>query len=398
MNLFSFLCVVWAFVVNMIAILADDLTGAADCAARSRHAGLTAAIALHPPPGPLADVTAFTSDSRHLQPAAAAEQVRGSIAAWQDHAGVVWYKKIDSTLRGNPGGELDAALDALDRAHAVICPAFPAHGRGLQNGSLVMAGAQPLLHLPTLLEAQSCRPVAALSLADVRAGAAHLAQRLAQVSAGAALLVVDAMTDDDLRCIVAATERALPAALLCGSAGLLGALAERHAGAVHAEPDVEVQESGPALLVIGSGSAVARRQIAHLRQHGVHVDVIGAADWTHDTGDTLICLPEAPPHLALDGPEARRSSERLADAAAAWIARHQPGLLVLSGGDTAMAVLRRLHVERLDVLREVLPGMPLAEGRGADGRRFMVVLKAGSHGDERALVTILHRVRDKIGR
>ncbi len=39
--------------------------------------------------------------------------------------------KIDSTLRGNLGAELDAALAALGRDHALICPAFPAQGRGL---------------------------------------------------------------------------------------------------------------------------------------------------------------------------------------------------------------------------------------------------------------------------
>ncbi len=140
---------------------------------------------------------------------------------------------------------------------------------------------------------------------------------------------------------------------------------------------------------------MAHRQIAHVRQHGIHVAVVDAAGWTHHAGDTLICLPEAPQHLALDGPEARRLAERLADTATGWIARHKPALLVLSGGDTAMAVLTRLGVDRLDVLREVLPGVPLTEGCGTDGQRYSVVLKAGSHGDEEALVTILRRVRDQ---
>jgi uncharacterized protein YgbK (DUF1537 family) len=312
---------------------------------------------------------------------------------WQEHAGVVWYKKIDSTLRGNLGSELDAALDALGRAHAVICPAFPAQGRSLLNGSLVVAGELSSLHLPTLLNAQSCRSVAALPLSDVRAGAEHLADHIARLSATAALLVVDAAADDDLRSIVAATARALPEALLCGSAGLLGALAERHASSLHTEPDMAFSESVPALLVIGSGSPVARRQIEHLRLHGIHVVMIDAAGWTHHAGDVLMCLPEAPRHLALDGPDARHWADRLADAAATWITRHKPTFLVLSGGDTAMAVLGRLGVERLDVLREVLPGMPLTECQGANGQHYRVVLKAGSHGDERALVTILQHVR-----
>lgn len=382
----------------MIAILADDLTGAADSAARCRHAGLAATIALQPPAAPLAEVTAFTSDSRHLDPAAAATQVRRSVAAWQDHESVIWYKKIDSTLRGNLGSELDAALDALGRTHAVICSAFPGQGRGLHNGSLVMSHATAGPHLPTLLQTQSRRAVAALPLSDVRAGGPHLAKRLAQYAAEAELLVVDATTDEDLDAIVAAGEQALPTALLCGSAGMIGALAERHADTFSADSSNVRIDSGAALLVIGSASAVARRQIAHAQQHGMHVAVVDVAGWTQHAGDALICLPEASPAAVLDGPEARRMAEQLADAAVQWVARHKPALLVLSGGDTAVMVLARLHVERLEVLREVLPGVPLAVGHGADGQRYVVVLKAGSHGDEEALATILQHVRDKMTR
>ncbi len=47
-----------------ILIQADDLTGAADCAARCRHAGLPATIALRPPSGAwLGGVCALSSDS-----------------------------------------------------------------------------------------------------------------------------------------------------------------------------------------------------------------------------------------------------------------------------------------------------------------------------------------------
>ncbi|HET9222651.1 MAG TPA: four-carbon acid sugar kinase family protein, partial [Roseiflexaceae bacterium] len=150
-----------------LAILADDLTGAADCAARCRGAGLPAEIALRLPrlsfgPG----VTAFTSDSRHLPPTQAATRVHELVAGLRNSGDVSWYKKIDSTLRGNLGAELDATLDALGRGCALVCPAFPAQGRGLSGGNLISSVAQPI-HLPSLLAEQSRRPVAAIALADV---------------------------------------------------------------------------------------------------------------------------------------------------------------------------------------------------------------------------------------
>ncbi len=57
--------------------------------------------------------------------------------------GVRWYKKIDSTLRGNIGAELDAMLDGLAESGAltaIISPAFPAQRRGVEDGYLVHAG------------------------------------------------------------------------------------------------------------------------------------------------------------------------------------------------------------------------------------------------------------------
>jgi uncharacterized protein YgbK (DUF1537 family) len=62
--------------------------------------------------------------------------------------------------------------------------------------------------------------------------------------------------------------------------------------------------------------------------------------------------------------------------------------LVLTGGDTARAVLDRLGVERLQVLGELEPGICLSR----DGARF-VVTKAGGFGDSHSLVRVLRHLR-----
>src|SRR6476646_1732967 len=135
-----------------LIIIADDLTGAADCAGRCHTAGSAAMIAL---PGARIDdgcAICCTTDSRHLPADLAARRVRELATELGDHAGSTWYKKIDSTLRGHLGQELDALLDTLGRSCALVCPAFPAQRRGLADGYLVIdhATAQPL-HLHTLL-------------------------------------------------------------------------------------------------------------------------------------------------------------------------------------------------------------------------------------------------------
>ena len=95
----------------------------------------------------------------------------------------------------------------------------------------------------------------------------------------------------------------------------------------------------------------------------------------------------------MDGPAARLLAEQLAAAAAPLIDVARPGLLVLSGGDTAIGVLERIGVKHLVVQRELLPGVPLTRGVDAAGRTHAIVLKAGNHGDEAALAAVLARAR-----
>ncbi|MEO7909898.1 MAG: four-carbon acid sugar kinase family protein [Roseiflexaceae bacterium] len=379
--------------MNLI-ILADDLTGAADCAARCHQAGLAATIRL---PGARlyesGGAICCTTDSRHLPADLAVRRVHELAAGLGEYAGSIWYKKIDSTLRGHLGQELDALLDALGRSCALVCPAFPAQRRGLADGYLVTDPAlvQPM-HLPTLLAHQSRRSVAAIGLADVRGGVGQLTERLrAERARGAELLVADALDEADLHMLLEAALFALPDALLCGSAGLAGTLAmyaARQSSSVGVAPAALIE--GAALLVIGSGSAMAQRQIAYLRRHQLVVAFERTAALPADPlGDILLHLPAPAADAPMDGPAARRLAEQLALAAQPLIDAMRPGLLVLSGGDTAISVLARMGVTHLLVQRELLPGVPLTCGMDASGRSHMIVLKAGNHGDQAALATVL---------
>jgi len=387
--------------MQQILILADDLTGAADTASRCRAAGLSATIFLTPPrPSLPAGVVAFTSDSRHLPPAEAAARTRAVAAPLADQP-AIWYKKIDSTLRGNIGSELDALLDLLDTPAALVCPAFPTQGRGLRKGSLIAPNLSAEVHLPTLLRQQSRYPVLSFSLEDVRSGA--LAERFQRRAAEAQsrrggwdrlVFVVDGMTDEDLGWIVDAAE-AVPGLLLCGSAGLIGEVAKRQ-GQKEDLPGFGKpgRSESKTLIVVGSGSPVAHRQIdGLLAAHPAAPRLVLEANSVNGTApvDAPLVLIHQPPPLPgtpLDGPDARRRAELLADAALVQIGRMQPGLLILVGGDTAVAVLSRLGVDQLTVQTELLPGMPLCTAQ-VNGRSLQVVMKPGSFGDEETLARLL---------
>lgn len=205
------------------------------------------------------------------------------------------------------------------------------------------------------------------------------------------------MTDEDLGLIVDAAE-AIPGLLLCGSAGLIGEVAKRQVGGADLPGFKKPGRSdGSALVVVGSGSPIAHRQI-----EGLLAAYPDAARLIIETDNppsappdaSLLLLHQPPPQsgAVLDGPEARRRANLLADAALAQNERNPPDLLLLVGGDSAVAVLSRLGVERLTVQRELLPGMPLCTAT-VNGRELGVVMKPGSFGDERALVELLGKVK-----
>lgn len=309
----------------------------------------------------------------------------------------LWYKKIDSILRGNIGSELDALLDLLDAPGALVCPAFPAQGRGLRDGRLVAPNLpQAGVHLPALLRGQSRYPVQAIPLPEVRSGEMERRWHGKSATAGRRIFVADGMTNEDLGLILDGAET-IPGLLLCGSAGLIGELAKREGQSKDLPGFGKPGRSGDrTLVVMGSGSPVAHRQIEGLlAAHPAAPRLVLETDGVNGTAPedaplVLIHQPPPQPGVALDGPEARRRAELLAAAAFAQMERMQPGLLVLVGGDTAVAVLSRLGVDRLTVQAELLPGMPLCTAQ-INGRSLRVVIKPGSFGDENALVKAVER-------
>jgi uncharacterized protein YgbK (DUF1537 family) len=160
--------------------------------------------------------------------------------------------------------------------------------------------------------------------------------------------------------------------------------------------EIPFDEKSGCLLVIGSGSVMAQRQIEMLlSSRPVTAWTVSPGASYDGAGETMLLhLPPPAPGAMLDGPQARVLAERLADAAEQVIARTTPSLLILSGGDTAVHVLARLGIERLTVLAELLPGMPLCTAVDNQGHGYKIVLKPGSFGRDDTLITLIDLIRN----
>ncbi|GIP40056.1 membrane protein [Paenibacillus sp. J31TS4] len=421
--------------MKQLAIIADDLTGATDSGVQFARAGLSASVIFD-----LAnldtltnDVTVVDTDTRAVARDAAYRKTKEAAEAVRAAGCPHLFKKVDSTLRGNVGTELDAMLDARPDVLAVVAPAFPQAGRTTRDGVHYLkgqpvheteVGRDPKTPVPTsrireLLAGQMEKPVAELSLAVVRGGREALAGRLASLrSEGVRAVVCDAETPEDLRAIADAGAALEGGVLWVGSAGLAEAIpAALGLAPSAAVADADGGPSGrPVLLVAGSLSGVTRGQVAHLLGsaplHRVELDPAAAAaggeaaaqegercrrelaqalDAGEDAAFVAGTSTEQVKEALQAGVAAGLSAVEVADRIAGALGEIAAGLIadkplqgvVLTGGDTAKSVCRHGGYTGLTLLREVEAGIPL--GRLVGPRPLLAVTKAGAFGTEEAL-------------
>src|SRR5438477_9858090 len=96
-------------------LVADDLTGACDAAVHFAIQGLNPAAVQVARGTKAADtrVLAISTESRDLQPPEIRRALAAAAEEFPAQSAAVVFKKIDSTLRGNAGLEIAAALDSF---------------------------------------------------------------------------------------------------------------------------------------------------------------------------------------------------------------------------------------------------------------------------------------------
>jgi len=122
---------------TITCIIADDLTGAGDTGIQYQKAGHRVYVSLNAKHIDIpddADVIIINSDSRYLSPKEAYECVSTTAITCKAKGITQFYKKIDSTLRGNIKEEIDGLLDALDFSAAIISPSAPDINRTVKRG------------------------------------------------------------------------------------------------------------------------------------------------------------------------------------------------------------------------------------------------------------------------
>lgn len=426
-------------------LIADDLTGGADAGAQFAKRGLKTLLVPFRGEGSVpftthtaSDVLVINTITRGLPPAEAFDILSGLLKSFDPKRFPILYKKIDSTLRGNIGSEIDAILRKTGLPACFLAPSYPEQGRVLVGG-IMMVGERPLAlteaardtaspvqesHICKLLANQTSLSIGTIDLTHVASGKEALRRVVEREQrAGRRIIIFDAVSRQDLATIaeVALSMETIP--LLAGSAGLAGEVARILApGQVKIGP--ERQRSFRHVLIIGgSASAVTHAQLQRLRDGGFpsfelprdlvsgngqeetegrrqFARLLGSAlaggsaifrtfteRWTGN-GDGDADIPQR-----ITGVMAGVTLEALREA------RVDAGdlALILTGGDTALGVLQLLDYEGIELEGELLEGIVRGNLRGGPWDGLTVVTKAGAFGKEDALVRIVEKLEAAAG-
>lgn len=424
-----------------IGIVADDLTGANDTALQFFIKGSNTEIIFdtdeniqnHPNIGTFA----LTTESRNIDAKEAAQKVWEGAKKLKENLSVEYfYKKIDSTLRGNIAVETLAMLDAIGYDAAVIAPAFIREGRITIGGYQLLKGVPiertdaardsyaPIYdsYIPDILKKQVNESfydsIATIQLNVVAKGAGPITSKLNElVSGGKKLIVIDAVSAIDLEQVVLAISKSQFNILPVGSAGLANALGNVWLPLNNSEPVQKIIPKLPKLILSGSKNSMTTAQINKLlldddinNVYSIDLklqDILSndsdamAERIIHNFGKDNIVIAHV--SKIQDETQEEKGKEKLIDEGitkemlasmitdylaniAQKVKKMSECILITIGGETSYKCTNAVNCEYLQVVDSILPAISLC----MDSNAGFIVTKSGNMGSITALVDIVN--------
>lgn len=435
----------------IIAVIADDFTGANDNGALLAAKGFSSATCLglahwNPKEFTQCDAVCLNAESRLLHHEDAYKAVYDAVTEFNKEKPALVSKRIDSTLRGNVGAELEAAIKAMDDTHghsqtlAVLVASYPhsgricvggyqiVHGVPLERSPIAKDAATPVHHTAVLkiIADQTSLPCGFVSLEKVLAGPAAVRETIEAARAqGCRAVVCDAVSDDDIA-VIAQSLADAPYPLVSLDPGpFTSELAAARIEAPRAAFENRI------FLTVGSTSELTRVQLETLRlAHPCHIVsmnvrkvLAGEAESQAECRRVLEAVFAAPEEAKVLGVCTAASKEdvfsmqemsqtlgiapseisRRINMALAHVAQEalknenlRIGGLYTSGGEVTVSVMRTLKAGGFSVRIMVLPLAVYGHIIGGEHPDLPMITKGGFVGDKDSLVECMEYLFTKI--
>jgi uncharacterized protein YgbK (DUF1537 family) len=393
---------------------------------------------------PDCDCAIYLTASRASPPEAAYEKVNAAVKAFKSDEVRVSAKRIDTTLRGNPGAETDAMLDALDDDRvAMVVPCFPSSGRINVGGYLLVRGVP--LHKTALAQdpktpvftsscaqlykEQSKYPSESILLGDVMKGGEFISVKLRMLSAkGVRSVIFDAITEDDID-VIADSVIQSGIKFIAVDPGPFTASLCRKLIPVSAQKNESAKKI---LVVVGSVNAVARAQVdvflASQKSHNVFIDTPEflegdkrrkkeiervVQEIAGNCDDNSVCgvighgiVQEFRTMFDPYTEKYHASMEEISKTVNVSIAEICYRILALGkgfegiyccGSDATVALCRGLQISGMRILDEVMPLASYGEVVGGKFSGLKMVTIGSMTGDADAIASCVRYLKEKLG-
>jgi len=409
-------------------VIADDLTGANDTGvhflSETENVEVvidSVAFSLQPLDHSV-DTIVINTGTRNSAPQEAAQKVKEYVQQFLTYGPNEIYKKIDSTLRGNVGAEIDALMQASGYSLACVAPAVPRNGRTTIDGICYVNGIpldktefaqDPFSPVASssasaIITAQSIRRTSVLTLNQLRAPREQALRTLtSMVEDGCEIIVVDSETREDLL-LAKELFTLLPLKVLyVGAAGFFHAVGTE----THRHSRNPLPGTPKILFVTGSMMETSKKQCDYLVHEGyldktfpviskqaVRDDSAEISRVAQAVSKELRNEQIALIHTDRDSHEIAHTAHKVGSTVSRIVREvlqsTHVDALVVTGGETAMNVLSELRVKSLQLIDEALPAVPVSLMKCPVNGEIMFISKAGSYGNTDVLEGIIRYVTD----
>lgn len=331
------------------------------------------------------------------------------------------YKKIDSTIRGNIGAEIETLMAATHHEIAIVVPAFPDMNRIVKNGICYVDNIEliktefasdpktPISSslITECITQQTSLKCTSIILDDVRQN--KLAQTIQNeiTHNNTKIIVIDAETNNDLALIAEQINTLKYKVLLVGSAGLINYLPIQYI-----KPDLKPpkRNNENMLVIAGSMSKITQLQIEHAAKAKniwqiITIDIktllpiftdeqlenyCRQITQTFNNNKNCIirtCKDDNERHLIEQYCQQyhftrKELGEHISLCLGLIVKKIEINNLFLTGGDIAIAIAKSLGATGFHLEGEVSPGVPYGQLIGKMQHDYRIFTKAGGFGEE----------------
>ena len=420
-------------------VIADDLTGSNATCSLFKKIGLRAAsiLKLQGDINYDVDVISYSTASRGLDKEEAYKKVSEAIKILKNKDVLVYNKRIDSTLRGNIGTEINAMLDNLeDDRIAIVIPSYPDSGRIVVNKTMLVngvllensdAGKDPKTPIKTscvesLVQKDIKYSSTYFTLSDISQPIEEIAKKIQEAIKKSRVLIFDAVNNEDIIKISKVIIQSDINIITVDPGPFTLYYSKELQKKNHLEKKI--------LMVIGSVTTTTKKQIEYILQEE---DIFLVKMRVEDFFEEESCSKEIERVISFIkkgiesydlflvttspiGDEKKADLQKLAEnlnttveeiskiiantltKTAVKILKETQKFegIYSSGGDITIALLEKLKAIGVEIREEVIPLAAYGRIIGGDFPNLKLVSKGGMVGDEKTIKLCLHKIKNDI--